>query len=70
MPGFYARSRRPNLKTAGGATRAKQDIKRGAGIPLAARPIHAPPHAKRRAKGHAGYYRGLMQMLRLLARLH
>ena len=70
MPGFYARSRRPNLKTAGGATRAKQDIKRGAGIPQAARPIHAPARAKRHAKGHAGYYRGLMQVLRLLARLH
>ena len=70
MPGFYERYRRPSLKTAGGVTRAKQDVKRAAGIPQAARPIHAPWHAKRHAKGHARYYRGLMQFLRLLARLH
>lgn len=70
MSGFYARYRRPSFKTAEGVTRAKQGIKRGAGIPQAARPIHAPARAKRHAKGHTGYYRGLMQVLRLLARLH
>ena len=69
MPGFYARYRRPNLKTAGGVTKAKQGVKRAAGIPQAARP-QAPARARRHTKGHGGYYRGLMQVLRLLARLH
>ena len=70
MPGFYARYRRPNLKTAGGVTRAKQGVKRAAGIPQAARPNHAPARARRHSKGQSGFYRGLMQVLRLLARLH
>jgi hypothetical protein len=69
MPRFHRRHRRHSRKTAMGVTWAMKGVKRAAGITADARPIRAPRNARRRAVRRAGQYRGLMQLLRLLARL-
>lgn len=69
MPRFHRHARRPHRNTAREVTRAMKGIKRAAGITEAARPIRAPAHAKGRSVQWTGRYRGLMQVLRLLARL-
>lgn len=69
MPRFHRRHHRPNRKSAVGSTRAMKGLKKAVSITEAARPSRAPRIAKRHAALWAGKYRGLMQVLRLLARL-
>ena len=69
MRSFRGRYRRRSRKGTMNITNARKGVKRPAGITESARPLRKPAHARRHAAQRAGRYRGLMQILRLLARL-
>ncbi len=69
MRSFRGRNRRHSRKRAVRITNTKKGLKRTAGITESARPLLMPAHAKRHAVQRAGRYRGIMLLLRLLARL-